>query len=377
MPILHDEQGNMHAVLEKDLPLELPEMDDFKPSGEFQPPLGKARDWVETHLPDGRPAFRETNTMPQWAGSCWYYLRYLDPDNTELPIDSAIEKYWMPVDMYVGGAEHAVLHLLYSRFWHKVLYDCGVVSSKEPFFRLVNQGIILGPDGQKMSKSRKNVVSPDEVIKDYGSDSIRLYEMFLGPVEAMKPWSSQGVEGVYRFLGKVWKWFHEKDDSFVTLADRDLSASELKLLHMTIKKVTDDFEHMRFNTAISALMIFLNDAIKWEDRPRIAGETLLLLLAPLAPHIAEELWQQAGYKETIAYEKWPVHDEAHLKDDSEEIAVQVQGKVRAVLSVPADISEEDLKERALADETVRQWMGDKAVRKIFVVPHRLVNIVVG
>ncbi|MBI4394680.1 MAG: class I tRNA ligase family protein [Candidatus Omnitrophica bacterium] len=324
-----------------------------------------------------KPAKRETNTMPQWAGSCWYYLRYLDPQNDKQLVDPKKEKYWMAVDLYVGGAEHAVLHLLYARFWHKVLYDCGVVSTKEPFLKLVNQGMILGEDNQKMSKSRGNVVNPDELVQKYGADSVRLYEMFMGPLELVKPWSTKGVEGVYRFLGRVWRLFADASGSLhAHILNRKPSEQELRRINRSIKKVTDDIESLKFNTAISALMIFLNDELTQKEHSREVLEKFLLLLAPFAPHIAEELWQKLGYKETLAYEPWPHYDERYLIEAEVEIVIQVLGKIRSRMIVPKGIDESELKERVLADENVKKSLNGKRVQKMIIVPDRLVNIII-
>jgi leucyl-tRNA synthetase len=436
-PILHEVDadgrptGFVRSVPEDQLPLLLPELEDYRPSGRPEPPLEKATDWVWVTI-DGKRYKRETNTMPQWAGSCWYYLRYLDPRNPQRFVDPAKEKYWMPVDLYVGGAEHAVLHLLYSRFWHKVLYDRGHVHSPEPFRRLVNQGMILGemeytgyrhqgkwqplvkevPAGwervrldedqvekqgdsfvlkenpavridaraYKMSKSRGNVINPDQVVADYGADSLRLYEMFMGPLEATKPWSMRGVAGVERFLSRVWRLFIDDRAEEVRLADtvRDVGPDRetLRRLHQTIQKVTEDLDGMRFNTGIAALMEFLNHLYKVEVRPRSVLEPFVLLLSPFAPHLAEELWHALGHPQTLAYEPWPRFDPALTRADEIEVPVQVNGKLRARLTVPPDIDEAGLRERALADERVRAAVAGKRIVKVIVVPGKLVNIVV-
>ena len=311
-PILHMEDGRIIGLSEDELPLRLPEVEDYKPPGTGESPLAKVTEWVNVTLPDGTKAKRETNTMPQWAGSCWYYLRYLDPRNSQRGWDPAKENYWMPVDLYIGGAEHAVLHLLYSRFWHKFLYDRGYVSTKEPFQKLVNQGMILGEDGQKMSKSRGNVVNPDHVVTEYGADSMRLYEMFMGPLEAMKPWSMQGVQGVYRFLQKAWRLIVDEETGEPAEAIREATPNEetLRLLHQTIRKVGSDIETFGFNTAISAMMILANHLGRLEVMPRFVVEPFILILAPFAPHIAEELWQRLGHVQSLAYEPWPRYDAA-------------------------------------------------------------------
>ncbi len=375
--------GDQHEVIpESELPLVLPELDDYKPTPEGLAPLAKAREWVQ--LPDGRT--RETNTMPQWAGSCWYYLRYCDPKNGNALIDPAVEKYWMGekgVDLYIGGAEHAVLHLLYARFWHKVLFDLGVVSTPEPFHKLVNQGMILGEDNRKMSKSWGNVVNPDDVIAEYGADSLRLFEMFMGPLEQMKPWSTTGIEGVYRFLGRVWRLVMEENQEGewlfapAKLTEAAPSTELLRSLHATIRKVTDDIDRLQFNTAISALMVFVNDLTREPVRPRAAIETLLLLLAPFAPHMAEELWKQLGHGKTLAYEPWPRADARYLVQTEVEIVVQVNGKVRGHVTVPVASSKEAIETAARALPALAEWTAGKTIRKVIVVPDKLINFVVG
>jgi len=377
-PILHTDDGRAAALSEKDLPLMLPEVKDYKPTGSGQPPLANAADWVNVKLPDGTKAKRETNTMPQWAGSCWYYLRYLDPNNDKEPWDPKIEKYWMNVDLYIGGAEHAVLHLLYARFWHKFLYDLGFVSTKEPFQKLINQGMILGEDGQKMSKSRGNVINPDRVIADYGADSMRLYEMFMGPLEATKPWNMRGVEGVHRFLQKTWRLIVDEQTGQLSNAVQDTDGDEatLRLLNQTIKKVGDDIETFSFNTAISAMMIFVNHLNKLPLRPKSALEKLVLILAPFAPHIAEELWSKLGNKDSLAYEPWPEYDKNLIKEKEIELAVQVLGKIKDRIIVSADAGEEQIKQRALASEKVSAAIAGKEPKKIIVIRSRLVNIVI-
>ena len=389
--------GHHEAVAESDLPVLPPELDDYKPTTEGDPPLARAADWVG--LPDGTT--RETNTMPQWAGSCWYYLRYLDTQNNERHVSEAAEKYWMNVDLYVGGTEHAVLHLLYARFWHKVMFDLGHVSMAEPFQRLVNQGIILGEDGQKMSKSRGNVVNPDGVIDEYGADAFRLYEMFMGPLEMMKPWNTKGVEGVYRFLGRVWRLFIDEgsykdyeqavtaapDQAEALLAGLKLHAAindteptpeQLKVLHACIKKVTDDLDGMRYNTGISALMVFVNEASKWESRPREVLGIFLRLLNPFSPHLAEELADRLGEVSgnTLAYQPWPEWDEAFLVEEFIEFPVQVNGKLRGHIDITPETSREEIEQLALACEKVQQFIFEKEVKKVILVPNKLVNIAV-
>jgi len=391
-PILHeiDAEGNktgaVRAVPEEQLPVDLPHLEDFKPHGRPEPPLDKAPDeWLFPAISlegdsDGVRYKRETNTMPQWAGSCWYYLRFLDPTNTQAPIDPEIEKAWMPIDLYIGGAEHAVLHLLYARFWHKVLYDRGVVSMLEPFQKLVNQGMILGANNEKMSKSRGNVINPDTVVNEYGADALRLYEMFMGPLEQMKPWNMDGVNGVFSFLNRVWRMIVDDQVDTLQLSSAIChdgpSDEQNRVLHKTIKAVTADIEKLSFNTAIARMMEFTNFFTKQEKRPRAAMEPFVLLLSPFAPHIAEELWQILGHDGTLAYEPWPVCDESLLVEDELEIPVQIKGKVRTKITVPADADQAQLEAIALADEKVQQLLEGKKIIKTIVVPGRLVNFVV-
>lgn len=378
IPVVHTKDG-IKAVDESELPLELPELESFKPTGTGESPLAAAEDWLKFKDPKtGEEVTRETNTMPQWAGSCWYYLRYLDPDNDGQLIDPAKEKYWMNVDLYVGGAEHAVLHLLYSRFWHKVLYDLGVVSTKEPFQNLVNQGMILGEDGQKMSKSRGNVANPDEIIARFGSDSVRLYEMFMGPLEMTKPWSTNGVEGVHRFLARCWRLVIDQDGSVKSaIEDRDPTQAELKRLHQAIKKVTDDLETGRYNTAISAMMVFLNETLKDDTHAKAVIKDFVLLLAPYAPHLAEELWERLGEKGGIAYVSWPKYDESLLVEDEIEMPVIVNGKVRAKIVVSKTLGKDAIEKLALDNDSIKKWTAEKALKKVIVVPGKVVNLVVG
>mgnify|MGYP000073692930 CR=1 FL=1 len=377
-PILHTEDGRIVALDESDLPLRLPELEDYKPSESGEPPLSKATDWVNVTLPDGTKARRETNTMPQWAGSCWYYLRYMDPKNESAAVDFEKQQYWLPIDLYIGGAEHAVLHLLYSRFWHKLLHDLGYVSTEEPYQKLINQGMILGEDNQKMSKSRGNVINPDDVVKDYGADSMRLYEMFMGPLEATKPWSMQGVEGVHRFLQRAWRAIIDPDTGELLDCVQDVEPNEEteRILHQTIKKVTEDVENYAFNTAISQMMIFVNHLYKQDVRPVSALKSFVLVLAPFAPHITEELWQRLGGETTLAYEPWPTFDAEKAKEKEIELAVQVLGKVKDKIMVAADATEEQIQQMALASEKVQAAMGGKLPKKIIVIKSRLVNIVV-
>jgi len=377
-PILHTDEGAVIGLSEQDLPLVLPEVKNYKPSGTGRSPLANIDDWVNVTLPDGSKAKRETNTMPQWAGSCWYYLRYLDPHNRQKGWDPKKEKYWMPVDLYIGGAEHAVLHLLYARFWHKLLYDLEYVSTKEPFKKLVNQGMILGEDGRKMSKSRGNVINPDKVVADYGADSMRLYEMFMGPLQAIKPWSMQGVEGVHRFLQRTWRMVVDEDTGDICEAVKEADPDEgtLRLLHRTIKKVGDDIESFGFNTAVSQMMIFVNHLSRQTVRPKKVVERFVLILSPFAPHIAEELWARLGHTDSLAYEPWPEYDKKLITEKEIELAVQVNGKIKDRIVVSADADEEQIKQEALAGEKVIAAIAGKEPKKIIVVKSRLVNIVV-
>ena len=388
--------GRHRALDETELPVAQPEMEDFEPTGTQEPPLSKAREWVNY----SEEAQRETNTMPQWAGSCWYYLRFCDPWNAERFVGEEAERYWMTghpksgarvqefpggVDLYVGGTEHAVLHLLYARFWHKVLYDLGYLSTPEPFQRLVNQGIILGPDNQKMSKSRGNVVNPENVIAEYGADSLRLYEMFMGPLEQMKPWSMKGVEGVYRFLGRVWRLVMEETQEggwtlSSDLAEIELTSQQVRVAHATIKKVTADIECFAFNTAISQMMIFTNEFVNLRPRPAAGLRILLPLLSPFAPHIADELWERLGekfprFENRASSEPWPIYDERFLTVDEMEYGVQVNGKVRDRMHARKDASDAELEGSALAAPKVREAIAGKRVSKIIIVRGKLVNIV--
>ncbi|MEZ4354792.1 MAG: leucine--tRNA ligase [Myxococcota bacterium] len=450
-PVLHHEDGTTELVPESELPLTLPELEDFKPSGQgFEPPLARVSEWIETTDAKGRRVLRDANTMPQWAGSCWYFLRFLDPMNDEAPWSEEAERYWMPVDLYVGGAEHAVLHLLYSRFWHKVFYDLGLVHTKEPFQKLVNQGMILGesfryydddvsdakpattrryasgdvresdegpvakddgrpvkarwiqlgqvaydadgnpvhPDDpalplervvEKMSKSRGNVINPDDVIREHGADSMRLYEMFIGPLEKSAPWSTEGIQGIYRFLLRAWRLFHEGDEEaerFRTPLDGEGTEEQRRLTAQTIAGVTEDLEHMRFNTAISKLMVFARDVAKEDPLPRASAEAFVLLLSPMAPHLGEELWQRLGHTASLAYAPWPVvADERLLVADEITLVVQHNGKKRGEIRVPADVSEDAAREAALAVENVQKSLGGREPKKVIVVPGRLVNVV--
>ena len=376
IPVLH-ENGNAIPLSDSDLPLTLPVLDRIKPSGTGESPLANAREWLEVVDPSsGKVYTRETNTMPQWAGSCWYYLRFIDPHNDAQAWDLDKEKYWMPVDLYVGGAEHAVLHLLYARFWHKVLFDLGFVSTKEPFQKLVNQGMILGMDGEKMSKSRGNVINPDEVIAQYGADTMRLYEMFMGPLERSKPWNTSGIEGVYRFLNRLWRNFVGEDGKMIDLDESDPDQETVSIMHASIKKVGDDLENMAFNTAISQLMVFSNHLRSLEKVPEAALEMLIILLNPFAPHLAEEMWQLLGHDEELAYREWPEYDERHLIRDMVKIAVQVNGKVRAQVEVEVDADKEAVLQLAYQHASIIQHTKGKTIVKEIVVPNRIVNLVV-
>ncbi|MFC4811303.1 leucine--tRNA ligase [Paenibacillus sp. GCM10023250] len=378
IPILHLEDGTMKPVPEDQLPLLLPDVDQIKPSGTGESPLANVTEWVETVDPEtGMRARRETNTMPQWAGSCWYYLRFIDPRNDQELCSKEKQQEWLPVDLYIGGAEHAVLHLLYARFWHKVLYDIGVVDTKEPFHKLVNQGMILGTNNEKMSKSRGNVINPDDIVNVYGADTLRMYEMFMGPLEATKPWNTNGVEGMYRFLGRVWRLFVGENGELSEKIGGGSSDAFKRTWHRTVKKVTDDYENLRFNTAISQLMIFVNDAYKADSLPREAMEHFVQMLSPLAPHIAEELWSKLGREDALTYAAWPSYDEAWTVDQEIEIVVQVNGKIVDRLSIAADTDEAEMERIAKASDKVAEAIAGKTVRKLIVVKGKLVNIVAG
>ena len=385
------ENGQHRAISESELPLTPPDLADFKPTGTPEPPLSKAADWVRY----SETATRELNTMPQWAGSCWYYLRYCDPANSGRFVGEAAERYWMGggkpeskpggVDLYVGGTEHAVLHLLYARFWHKVLFDLGCVSTPEPFQRLVNQGLIMGEDGQKMSKSRGNVVNPDDVIVDYGADALRLYEMFMGPLEQSKPWSMTGVEGVSRFLARVWRLVMQENQAGEwelgpLAAEAAPDKAQQRVIHATIKKVGEDIEGLSFNTAIAQMMVYVNTFTSVSPRPISALRTLLIVLNPFAPHLTEELWallaaKFSGFEGLVADQPWPQYDPALLVEDEVEIPIQVNGKVRDRIVVSKDADKEALEAAALASPKVQEFTSGKTIRKMVVVPGKLVNIV--
>ena len=405
IPLIHCDKCGIVAVPEDQLPLTLPEVTSYQPSGSGESPLANIDEWVNTNCPVcGGPGKRETNTMPQWAGSCWYYLRFLDPLNSSEFAAKEKMEYWMPVDLYVGGAEHAVLHLLYARFWHKVLFDLGLVNGDEPFQRLVNQGMITSHAFQrknkslvaideveeistdnfiekatgeklervnaKMSKSLKNVINPDEIIRDFGADSMRMYEMFMGPLQVSKPWSTNGLAGVHRFLNRVWN-VAVKD-----MADEKPDEAMVKLLHKTIKKVTGDTSELEFNTAIAQMMIFINEMTKLEKNYRELWEPFVLLLSPYAPHQAEEMWEMLGHKESLAYHSWPEWDEELTKDDEITLIAQINGKVRAKIEVPAGISKEEMEKIAMDLPRIKELVEGKEVVRVIAVPGKLVNIVV-
>ncbi|KAA9012703.1 leucine--tRNA ligase [Niallia endozanthoxylica] len=378
IPVIHWEDGTMTAVPEEELPLILPVTTEIKPSGTGESPLANIEDWVNVVDPiNGKKGRRETNTMPQWGGSCWYFLRFIDPHNDKVLADPEKLKEWLPVDIYIGGAEHAVLHLLYARFWHKFLYDIGVVPTKEPFQKLFNQGMILGENNEKMSKSKGNVVNPDEIVDSHGADTLRLYEMFMGPLDGSIAWSANGVDGSRRFLDRIWRLFIEDNGSLNSKIKENEKESNLeKIYHQTVKKVTEDYEGLRFNTAISQLMVFINEAYKAEVLPIHYMEGFVKLLSPIAPHISEELWEKLGHTDaSIAYEAWPAYDEAKLKDDEIEIVIQINGKVKAKLVVPANTNKDALEQIAMDDDKVKAQIDGKTVRKVIAVPGKLVNIV--
>lgn len=376
-PLYIKDDGSVIPMDEKDLPVTLPEVDSYQPSENGESPLATIPDWINTELPDGTPVKRDSNTMPNWAGSCWYFLRFVDPNNNEQPWSKEAEKYWMPVDIYIGGAEHAVLHLLYSRFWHKVLYDLGHVSTKEPFQKLVNQGMILGENGVKMSKSLGNVINPDDVVSEYGADTLRMYEMFMGPLEKSKPWSAKGLEGMYRFLKRVWRMIVDEDgglNAFVT--DEPTDEKIVCQVHETIKKVTEDIENLRFNTAISQMMVCSNDLNDTVKRNKSLLKKFVLLLSPFAPHIGEELWQILGENDTLVYEKWPEYDESKLIKAECKIPVQINGKVRDNITIPIDSIQEAAMESAKKSDKVQKYLADQDIKKIIFVPNKILNIVI-
>ncbi|MGF3105843.1 leucine--tRNA ligase [Rossellomorea sp. DUT-2] len=376
IPVIHWEDGTTTTVPENELPLVLPKTTEIKPSGTGESPLANISEWVNVEDPEtGKKGRRETNTMPQWAGSCWYYIRYIDPHNEEALADAKKMENWLPVDTYIGGAEHAVLHLLYARFWHKFLYDIGVVPTKEPFQKLFNQGMILGENNEKMSKSKGNVVNPDEVVESHGADTLRLYEMFMGPLEASIAWSTNGLDGARRFLDRVWRLLVEEDGSLSSKVT-DAPNSDLdKTYNQTVKKVTEDYEGLRFNTGISQLMVFINDAYKADTLPKNYVEGFIKMLAPIAPHMTEELWSKLGHEGTLSYEAWPTFDESKLVDNEVEIVLQVNGKVKAKVMIPRDMNKEDLEKTAMENDEIKIQIEGKTIRKVIAVPGKLVNIV--
>nr|WP_174804806.1 leucine--tRNA ligase [Macrococcus canis] len=376
IPVITWEDGSMTTVPEEELPLMLPKTEHIKPSGTGESPLANIEEFVNVVDPvTGMKGRRETNTMPQWAGSCWYYLRYIDPKNSDMIADPELLKKWLPVDLYIGGAEHAVLHLLYARFWHKVLYDLGVVHTKEPFQKLFNQGMILGEGNEKMSKSKGNVVNPDDVVASHGADTLRLYEMFMGPLDASIAWSTNGLDGARRFLDRVYRLLVNEDGTLaMKITEQPVEAME-KVYHQTVKKVTDDYETLGFNTAISQMMVFINEGYKAEKLNIDHIRGFVKLLNPIAPHITEELWEKLGGTESITYEAWPVYDESKLVDDEVEIVVQVNGKLKQKATIAKDMDKAEMETFALSLEAVQSAIEGKTVRKVIAVPNKLVNIV--
>ena len=380
-PIVHFENGDIKGLDESELPLTLPKAASYKPSGTGESPLAAFEDWVNTTDKEtGLPVRRETNTMPQWAGSCWYYLRYIDPHNDKIFCDKEKEQYWMPVDLYIGGSEHAVLHLLYARFWHKVLHDLGYLYSNEPFTKLFNQGMILGEDGVKMSKSRGNVINPDDVIEEYGADSMRLFEMFMGPLEATKPWSTEGLAGMNRFLNRVWRLIIDDRNGEIksNITNESPDSESLKLLHRTIKKITQDIENgdMKFNTSIAQMMIFTNELYKFEKISKQILENFILILSPFAPHISEELWAKLGNNPSTILQQWPHYDDELAKEDNVVVAFSVNGKVRAKVEMERDADEKTLEHAALESEIIKKYISGMQIVKIIVVKNKMVNVVV-
>lgn len=375
IPVIHWDDGTTSLVPEDELPLELPKTDNIEPSGTGESPLANVEDWVNVYDENGRHGLRETNTMPQWAGSSWYWLRYTDPHNDKEFASKEALDYWSPVDLYVGGAEHAVLHLLYARFWHKVLYDLGLVPTKEPFMKLVNQGMILGSNHEKMSKSKGNVVNPDDIVDQYGADTLRLYEMFMGPLEESVPWDEKGLHGANKWVQRVWRLLMDDNnhlrDRVSTFNDGKLT----KVYNQTVKKVTEDYERMHFNTAISQLMVFVNEAYKVDDLPVEYMRGFVKMIAPIMPHMAEELWSQFGESDTITYQSWPTYDPKALVEDEVEMIVQVNGKVRAKIKMAKDTDRDEAQQLALANEHVKKFTDGKDIKKVIVVPNKIVNIV--
>ena len=378
IPILHLEDGTMKVVPESELPIILPKTKEIKPSGTGESPLANITDWINTVDPEtGLKARRETNTMPQWAGSCWYFLRFIDPHNDKAMADPEKLKEWLPIDIYIGGAEHAVLHLLYSRFWHKFLYDIGVVPTKEPFQKLFNQGMILGENNEKMSKSKGNVVNPDDIVNSHGADTLRMYEMFMGPLDASIAWSTKGLDGSRRFIDRVYRLFvNESGELNDKIVDTSKATSMERVYHQTVKKVTEDYEGLRFNTGISQLMVFINEAYKADVLPKKYMEDFVKMLSPITPHIAEELWEKLGHSETLTYEAWPTYDESKLVDDEVEIVLQVNGKNKEKLLIASEATKEQMEELALANEVIKELIEGKTIVKMIAVPGKLVNIVI-
>lgn len=370
IPIVHMEDGSMKTVDVEELPLELPDVRDYEPSENGESPLAKCSDWLEVEI-DGVKGRRETNTMPQWAGSCWYYLRFIDPKNDKEIASKELLNHWLPVDLYIGGAEHAVLHLLYARFWHKVLYDCKIVNTKEPFQKLFHQGMILGTNGEKMSKSKGNVINPDDMVRDYGADALRVYEMFMGPLNIAKPWDPNGIDGSKKFLERVWRLYTESSK----IVDKENAKLE-KVYNYTVKKVTNDYETMNYNTAISQMMIFINTCMKEDIVPKEYAEGFIKLLNPVAPHISEELWNRLGHNESIAYESWPKYDEAKTEEDTFELPIQFNGKLKATINIAKNLAKDEVEKLVHENEKVQKLLEDKNVIKEIYVPNKIYNIVI-
>ncbi len=373
IPIVHLEDGSIYCLNQKELPLKLPDLKEYKPSGSIESPLSHATDWLNVNI-NGKKGRRETNTMPQWAGSCWYYLRYIDPHNQNEIGDPKLLNHWLPVDLYVGGAEHAVLHLLYARFWHKVLYDLGIVKTKEPFQKLFHQGMLLGENNEKMSKSRGNVINPDEIVYKYGADTLRMYEMFMGPLEASLPWSTQNLEGSRRFIERVYRLFMEEEYQSKITETNDGSLD--KVYHQTVKKVTEDFQNLQFNTAIAQMMIFINEAYKAKTIYKDYVLGFIKLLYPVTPHVCEEMWEKYQHNQTITYEPWPTYDATKMIEEEITIAIQVNGKLRATLMAKKDTSAEELKQLALEKEEIKKHIENKQIKKVIAIVNKIVNIVV-
>ncbi|WP_239749295.1 leucine--tRNA ligase [Mammaliicoccus sp. H-M34] len=376
IPVIHWEDGTMTTVPEEELPLILPETNQVKPSGTGESPLANIDEFINVVDPKtGMKGRRETNTMPQWAGSCWYYLRYIDPHNGSQLADPEKLKHWLPVDLYIGGVEHAVLHLLYSRFWHKVLYDIGVVPTKEPFQKLYNQGMILGEGNEKMSKSKGNVVNPDDIVLSHGADTLRLYEMFMGPLDAAIAWSENGLDGSRRFLDRIWRLLVTEEGNITSKVVEEPTSALDKVYNQTVKKVTEDFDTLNFNTAISQMMVFINECYKQDHINKSYIEGFVKMLSPIAPHISEELWQKLGHTETVTYEEWPTFDASLLVDNEVEIVVQVNGKLKDKMKISKDLTKEEMETVALENDKIKEAIEGKTIRKVIAVPQKLVNIV--